>query len=140
MSRLHRPSIGRDTWAGAALEMAFVTPVLIPMLLGPLELGLYWWTKTTLQSVANETARCVAIGNPACTTTTTSPNYAANLAQSWSSYPVISAADVTVTAVSACNGVTGSFKQVVIRNHQWSNVFHYPISAAISNITACYPT
>ena len=41
-----------------------MVPVLVPMLLGPLELGLDWWTRTTLQSVANVTARCVAISNP----------------------------------------------------------------------------
>jgi Flp pilus assembly protein TadG len=119
--------------------MALVAPVLMPMLLGPLELGLYWWTKTTLQSVANVTARCVAISNPVCTTTTAPANYAANLAQTWSSFAVIRTADVTVTTATTCNGASGSFQKVAIGGSQWLNVFHYPFTGTTYNITGCYP-
>jgi Flp pilus assembly protein TadG len=130
-------SICNDTLGATALEMAFVMPVLIPMLLGPLELGLMWWTDTTLQSVANMTARCAAIGNPACATPST---YAVNLATSWSSFAVIAAADVSATSATTCNGVTGVFEKVTIRNHRWSSAFTYPFSAASFTLTACYPS
>jgi Flp pilus assembly protein TadG len=126
-----------DTLGAAALEMAFVVPVLIPMLLGPLELGLFWWTNTTLQSVANTTARCVAIGNPACATPSA---YAVNLATSWSSFAVIAAADVSATSVTTCNGVSGAFEKVTIQNHQWSTAFTYPFHVASFTLTACYPS
>jgi hypothetical protein len=114
-------------------------PILVPMLLGSLELGLFWWTDTTLQSVANVTARCVAINNPACTTTTTPAAYAVSLATSWSSYAVIKAADVSSATVATCNGVIGAFEKVTIQNHQWNTAFRYPFKTTTFTLTACYP-
>ena len=139
MTRDRIRSVCNDIRGGTALEMAFVMPVLLPILLGSLELGLYWWTNTTLQSVANVTARCVAINNPACTTTKTPAAYAVSLATTWSSHAVISAADVSSATVTTCNGVTGAFEKVTILNHQWTGVFTYPFNVANFTLTACYP-
>jgi Flp pilus assembly protein TadG len=132
-------SVYNDICGGTALEMAFVMPILVPMLLGPLELGLFWWTDTTLQSVANVTARCVAINNPACTTTQTPAAYAVSLATTWSNYAVIGNADVSSTTVATCNGATGAFEKVTIQNHQWSTAFTYPFKPTSFTLTACYP-
>jgi Flp pilus assembly protein TadG len=132
-------SVCNDIRGGTAVEMAFVMPILLPMLLGPLELGLFWWTDTTLQSVANLTARCAAINNSACSPATNAVAYAVNLATAWSSFAVIKAGDVSASTVTTCNGVTGAFEKVTIVNHQWSTAFTYPFKAASLTLTACYP-
>lgn len=54
----------RSIDGGAAVELAFVLPVLVLILLGMIEFGRLMWTKSNLQYAIEETAR-YAIANPA---------------------------------------------------------------------------
>jgi Flp pilus assembly protein TadG len=58
-----------DQGGTTAIEFAILSPIVLAILLGTLALGLGFWMKNALQQSATETARCIAIGAPACTAT-----------------------------------------------------------------------
>jgi Flp pilus assembly protein TadG len=57
-----------DTEAATAVEFALVLPVLVALMFGVLALVIGFWTKSALQSSAQEAARCIAIAGAACST------------------------------------------------------------------------
>lgn len=53
-------SLVRDRTGTAAVEMALVLPVLMPLLFGAMELGNYFWSEHTLQKAVRDAARYAA--------------------------------------------------------------------------------
>ena len=120
-----------------ALEFALIGSVFILLLLAPVEFGLMIWTGSSLQEVAAETARCVAIGSTQCTD---APAYAVSLASHWINSSAIKQSDVSVTSVSSCNNASGTFKQVTIKTSIWSGALISELGGATQMARACYPT
>ncbi|MDR3534843.1 MAG: pilus assembly protein [Rhodopila sp.] len=139
MNRMARQSLARSIKGAAALEFALVSGVLMAMLLGGFELGLMMWTRGTLQAVAAQTARCVAIGSSACTTSKSPQQYAVDLATTKLGSAMITKANVTVTAATTCKSASGSFEVVTISASPWVGSIVYPFTGPTQTLTACYP-
>ena len=56
------PHFGRDESGGAAVEFAFIAPVLIFMLMGITGYGGYFWMSHSVQQLANDAARAAIAG------------------------------------------------------------------------------
>lgn len=61
----------------AAVEAAFVLPVLLLLLLGVLELGRLAWVQSSLTFAVQETARCASVRPDICGTPGAAADYAA---------------------------------------------------------------
>jgi Flp pilus assembly protein TadG len=140
-------SLARNTKGTTTLEFAIVSSVLVALLLGGMEVGLIMWSRGTLQSAAEQTARCAAIGSPLCTTPT---SYAANLANSWLGSTMIAASQVTATSQTSClNEPAGTtmFEVVTISATPWGGVsalswfrsLYGPLEPSTETVTACFP-
>ncbi|WP_395671091.1 TadE/TadG family type IV pilus assembly protein [Phenylobacterium sp.] len=81
----------------AAVETAFVLPVLLLMLTGAMELGRLGWTQASLEFAVEEGARCAAVRPALCGTPAATAAYAAGKAAS----PQV-AAGVFVVTTPAC--------------------------------------
>lgn len=86
--------IWRCRCGAAAVEMAFVLPAFLTLLLGIEEVGRAVWTQSQLQSAAEAAARCAAINAANCTPDV--PTYAANQTAS------LSASDFTYNGSAGC--------------------------------------
>lgn len=135
MSALHR-KLRDDRRGSVAVEFALAGTVLITMMLGTIGAGLLVWTHAGLQATANDTARCIAIGAPACAD---APVYAAGLAGRWVFPGIINAANVSVAAASTCNGASGIYTRVTITSGHWaSSVLPPPLDTWAVQVTACH--
>jgi Flp pilus assembly protein TadG len=100
----------------AAIEFAFLAPVLLLASFGIYEFGRWAWTLEALQETATSGARCVGIGQSSCEASGTynassTATYVQNVALGWGlSVP---AADITSTNSTTCGGISG-FSQVQI--------------------------
>lgn len=65
----------RARGGATAVEMAFLLPVFLMLLLGVCEIGRALWTQTALQSAVEAAARCAAVSPGLCTDI---PAYAAS--------------------------------------------------------------
>jgi Flp pilus assembly protein TadG len=148
MTQAPRRPLARNTKGTTTLEFAIVSGVLVALLFGGMEVGLIMWSRGTLQSVAEQTARCAAIGSPLCTAPA---SYAANLANTWLKSTTITAADVTATSQqSAClNEPAGTtmFEVVTISATPWVGIsalawfrsLYGPLEPSTETVTACFP-
>jgi Flp pilus assembly protein TadG len=127
-----------DERGSAVLEFGLLANVLIMMMLGALELAVLLWQLGTLQSVASQTARCIAIGSAACPNAQT---YAVTLANSWLGSSFITAANVSVTTPTTCGkgSATGTFQLVSITPPAWAGQTVYGLFKQTVTLTACYP-
>lgn len=50
-----------------AVEFAIIAPLFFSMVFGTIVMGIAIWNTAILNQVAAESARCVAVGGPACT-------------------------------------------------------------------------
>ena len=142
MNQMAWRSLLRTTKGATALEFALVSGMLMALLFGCLEAGIMLWTRGTLQSVAAQTARCVAIGSPLCTTVNTYQSYAVGRATAWLGSPLISNSDVSAAMATKCGTVTGSlgyFEVVTITATPWVGAIIYPFGSRTEIVTACYP-
>jgi len=90
-----------------------------------------------LQSTADLTARCAAIGSANCTDP---QQFAVDTAGAWVFSGIIASSDVTVQANGACNGMSGTFATVTIDCKFWSNgTLALPFRAIPLVVSACYP-
>jgi Flp pilus assembly protein TadG len=121
-----------------ALEFALVASVFFMLLLGIIELGMIMWSRSTLQTVAAQTARCAAIGSSLCGSGAT--QYAISLAGEWLPSYTITAQDVTVSATTTCYGATGKFDTVTITVPVWTGGLISPIAGGSQTLEACFPT
>lgn len=129
-------SLRRDRRGIAALEFALVAGALMMLILGSFGVGLLVWTSSGLQVTAVLTARCLALGscpNPA--------TYAVGIAGTWIGANAITAADVTTTASSPCNGTAGTtFGKVAIAAPSWAaSLFPTSVQGTIT-VSACFPS
>jgi Flp pilus assembly protein TadG len=121
-----------------AVEFALVSALLILLLTGTLGLGVLTWVQAGLQTVAQQTARCLAIGGTACPS---GAPYAVSLAQARLFSGVISAANVTITSAASCQGASGQYTQVAITNDDLSSdLLAPPLNGIQLTATACYPS
>lgn len=127
-------------------EAAIVLSLLLPMLLGGIEIGLMMWTKGTMQSIAALSARCIATNSSNCTANATyataalrTQNYALNLANSLVGPAKITTANITVTTSTTCNSGPGQYDVVTISYSDWVGAILYPLKGRTDTLTACYP-
>ncbi|HWE07519.1 MAG TPA: TadE family protein [Rhizomicrobium sp.] len=133
MNRLVR--LWRACEASAAIETAFILPVLLLGTLGTVEGARALWTQSSLQSAVVEAARCAAISPGSCTNV---PTYAASQI-SWLGIP---ANDFSYSSTATC-GVTGYAKgsQVAV-SYTFQSVVNGlipPLSHLTLTASACHP-
>lgn len=68
----------RDRRGNAAVEAAFVLPLLLLLLLGVVEVGRLAWARASLDFTVQEAARCAAVRTDLCGTPEATRQYAAN--------------------------------------------------------------
>jgi Flp pilus assembly protein TadG len=122
----------------AALEFALVSGVFFMLLFGIIELGLSMWIRSTLQTVAAQTARCAAIGSSACASG--AAQYAVSLARPWLPIYAITTKDVVVSTTTTCFGASGNFESVTITAPSWIGGLVYPVAGGWQTMQACFPT
>lgn len=130
----------RDRRGIAAIEFAMLGGILIWMCIATVEIGLLFWGQSALEAAAADTARCVAVQSPQCTSAAT---YAANIVSQWMFSGVVSASDVQANgSATSCNGSSGTFETVTIT----SSYFASWLPSVVPNLTtgtltasACYP-
>jgi Flp pilus assembly protein TadG len=111
-----RRRLGHDRRGAVSVEFAVAGVLMLSMTTGLVGAGLLSWTKGGLQAAASATARCVALGAPACATPA---SYAATLAGQFVFPGIVSAGNVTVTTATTCNGATGQYVRVAIAGTHW---------------------
>ncbi len=135
--RRHLPGVRDDCRGSTALEFALVGSVFFTIVLGIIATGMVMWSRTTLQTVAVQTARCVAIGASACAGG--GAQYAVSLANAWLPNQVLTTGDVAVAATTACFGASGNFASVTITAPVWLGGLIYPIAGGTQTLQACFP-
>ncbi len=136
LTRLSR--LLRDRKGAAALEFAMVSAAFFPLCLALFELGLVLWTRNSLQSAAEMTARCVAISSPNCT----SPSqYAISLTNGWVSSGALASSGVVVQTGTSCSTAPGTMVKVTLSSPFMSNTgLPDPLGNITITASACYPT
>jgi len=107
---------------GSAVEFAIAAPVFLALLLGLMEYARLIWTVQSLNSVAFSTARCATYGS-SCGTSSAAASYATQLASGFGL--TVTAANVTFTGNTTCNGNSGQNKVTV------AYAFNSPIAGFI---------
>jgi Flp pilus assembly protein TadG len=122
--------------AAVSVEFAVAGTLMIAVTLGLVGAGLLSWTRSGLQAAASATARCVALGSPACATPT---SYAVTLAGQWVFPGIIAAGDVTVSQATSCNGAAGQYTRVTISGTHWlGSVLPAGQDTITVSVTACH--
>ena len=126
-----------DSRGVSAVEFALVAPVLLAFILMLIEGGRMVWTQQALQQVADQSARCMAVGPESCNTTAKVQTYAQTVAQSRG----ISIANGTITpsANQTCNAVTGMNKVEIVVPYQVATGL-LPVGPRQLTASACYPS
>ena len=136
----------RQTKASTLPEAAVVLALMLPMLVGSIEISLMMWTKGTVQSIAALSARCIATNSTNCTANSSFPtaalrtqNYALTMANALIGQAKITASNITVTTSTACNNAPGQYDVVSITYSDWFGAMIAPLGARTDKLTACYP-
>ena len=133
-----RHRLHRDRRGAVALEFALVALAFVPLCLGLIELGLGLWTKNSLQSAAEMTARCVAISSPKCSNAS---QYAVSLATNWINSTALTSSGVVVQTATSCSTSPGTMVKVSLSSRMLNNTgLPPPLNAITITATACYPT
>ncbi len=150
-----RGRVWRDHRGATTVEFAVIGSCLCLVTFAVLETGLLLWTKTCLQVVASDSARCGAVGltNPSsiCGNTAATQNFAVQAATTgnsvsnifgWGLPVAISSANVVVASSAiGCNGAAapGNYYQVSV-TASLSMALPPPFQN-FGNLTAvgCYP-
>ena len=115
----------------AALEFAFVLPVLMLIAFGIIDLGRAVWTQTTLDYAAQAAARCRAIGSASCSTDA--------LAQTYGVTQAYGLTGVTMAVSQPVSGNCAGYKQArATKNFSYIFPFFTHYSGTFTS-TACYP-
>ena len=116
----------RASDGATAVEFAIVAPVLLMLLLGIMEAGRALWTQNALNFAVEQAARCAAIDQNNCGSSTQVKSFAANV-----SGADFSSSIFTVTAAACGNLVSASYPMHL----------NIPYVSAAPTLTAqsCYP-
>jgi Flp pilus assembly protein TadG len=130
----------RNPRGGAAVEFALVAPTFLMFLFLILDGGRMIFARQSLNQLAAETARCMAVKQTGCADTGSAQSWAIN--RGLVSHNLqLSAANVSVVANVTCNSV-GNMAQVTI-SMPWKKgaMTLLPQSIAPSTLTsvACFP-
>lgn len=117
-----RASVARMLLAGGratvVLEFAIVGPVLFLVTFGAIDLGMILWTQGALQAVAEDAARCGAIGALACSGSNTVQTYVQTEATDWLTSAMASSLTVNVNGAvnsASCPSISvGTYETVEI--------------------------
>ena len=139
--RKQRRSLLVDCKGVAALEFAFVGPVFLLLLLFAMEASFVLWTKSAIEAVASQTARCAALSAPACPDEPRARAFANSLMDAWGVAGFVPPVDVSVEASETCGNTVGRFSMVTIRSTASSFAYFVPpLSSVVLTSTACYPS
>ncbi len=121
MRRRASPGLGRDRRAATAVEFALVALPMLLLVLGSMEFGRLLWTMQALQATAAESARCMAVLAPPCSSGGTynaanTLSYTVRLAGGWGI--AISTDAVTARRAVTLNGVSGLSEILISYNYQ----------------------
>jgi Flp pilus assembly protein TadG len=130
--------------ATVALELAVVSGILLTVSFGIIGAGIILWTMNGLQSIAMNVARCGAVGDSNCPSTSQAKAYAVTLANSQLMANVITAASVTAANnPGSCQGFTGKFYTVSITSSYFSTgpmaIIAQPMNIGTFTVSACFP-
>ena len=125
---------GRD--GTTAVEFALASMALVLFVFGAVEMGRMLWTQQVLQSVATDTARCLAIGSGNCPD---GGSYAVSAAVKRGLNDVQSA-EVAVSLNDSCGSAVGLFTKVTI-TYPFAPVLpaYIPSPAGGLTASACFP-
>jgi Flp pilus assembly protein TadG len=134
---MKRPALLTDQGGVTAVEFALIAPVLLMFMFLLIEGGRMEWTQQTLQEVSTNTARCMALGQDACSSTSAIQSYAQSRGSAWG----VSLASATITATTGqtCAGVSG-MSRISISLPYRSVMNLLPIAQQALTATACYPS
>ncbi|HUN42562.1 MAG TPA: TadE/TadG family type IV pilus assembly protein [Acetobacteraceae bacterium] len=104
--------------ATTALEFAMVALPLLLVSIATIELGLIIWTKSALQAVAADAARCGAISGPQCTGTNTISSFVQTEAANWVLGAVLSSTSHPLTVNVNGNVNTAICPPMTVGNYE----------------------
>jgi hypothetical protein len=131
-----RRILAGDRRGAVSVEFAVAGALMLAVTVGLVGAGLLGWTRGGLQAAAAATARCVALGAPACAAPA---SYAATLAGQFVFPGIISAGDVTVTTATGCNGAAGQYVRVAITGTHWlGSTLPVGQDTITVSVTACH--
>jgi Flp pilus assembly protein TadG len=123
----------QETRAAAAVEFAFVLPVLLLAMLGVFEFGRALWYQNALNYAVEEAARCITIDTTVCSSSSATQSYAASRAGLDFSNSVF-----TVTTAGCGNKVSASYPfQTLILPVSGSSSTSYSFTLTAQS---CFPT
>jgi TadE-like protein len=126
-------ALTRDRIGSAAIETAFILPVLFALFFGIIEVGHVLWTVSALNMAVQDSARCVSISNvptppsTLCDTQTHMQTYA--VARTWGM--TVPAGTFTLTTPACGYMVTATYPYRPV-------VSYIPLSMTLS-ASACFP-
>ena len=110
--------LARDRRGAMAVEFVMVAGPLFLVSFAAIDLGLILWTKSSLEAVAADAARCGAIKAAACTGSNSISSFVTAEATTWVLSSVVASLTVNVNSnvnSSACPAITvGTFETVEI--------------------------
>lgn len=134
---LRRCGLLRDHRGGPAVEMAFVLPFLIAMVLAVIEVGRLLWTVAVLQFAVEQAARCAVVDSATCggtgnkTAQCNAADWALGLGLECSDFTVASCASGAGKQVS----ISYTFQSVALQVLPGGQFFSVNLNAG-----SCYPT
>lgn len=130
----------RDERGNSVTEFALLGPTFLMMLFLVMEGGRALFTKQAVNELAAAAARCAAIHATGCTTTTEVASWTASRGTTRSRL-AITAAMVTPTMSTTCNGQTGMAQVKIDYTYKKTLVNLLPTSVMPSTFTStsCFP-
>lgn len=120
-----------------AVEFALVAPVFMMFMFLIIDGTRAVWTYQTLQEVATNSARCAALKQAACADNASVQSYA--VARAAASGVRLGAADVTLTASTTCQTMSGMVKVAISTAYQGATTQLLPTSLTMLATDGCFP-
>lgn len=125
----------RCTRGSALVEFAILAPVFFMMLFGLIEWGRAYWTMQTLEEVAFNTARCMAV-EADCATEQARRDFAVNRAADYSI--AIQPGNVTASSGVTCRSQSGSHEVSITAGFS-SPLSSFGIVPGTMTVQSCFP-
>lgn len=138
--RQHSNMLCKQTDGSVAVEFALVLFPLILFIVGALETARFFWINNAMEAIAVDTARCMALRAPECSSNGEDVNFAqamVNIQDDATKMGInLPSSSITLSDDAVCAGLPG-FSSVSIR-HEFPSVFilyvDFPMQA-----DACFP-